>query len=207
MSMNSDSRTDERRQVLPLLLKAHRQRAAGLDQHVVQSRLAGQLVPGPIGVQEDEAQVVHVAVVLAVFEQPAVMLGPLAPGGIGPAADELPHHPGEESAGPIGPQFALVMPTPAGRVDRKIVGRSLRSWRRLAARQNPGPGHNGRRGRRSWLEWQGSHGDRGMKPVGSSWASSYRRRPGRQSGGAAGEPAPAGRAARSVDQAAACQVC
>ena len=72
-------RPDERAQVLALLQEPHRQRAAGLDQHVVQPLVAGQLVPGPIRVQEDEAQVVDVAVVLAMLEQPAVVLGPRAP--------------------------------------------------------------------------------------------------------------------------------
>ena len=40
------------------------------DQDRLQMLIAGRLVPGKIGIQEDEAQVVDVAVVLAMLEQP-----------------------------------------------------------------------------------------------------------------------------------------
>lgn len=35
---------------------------------------------------------------------------------------KLPHHAGEKTAGPIGPQFAPVMPLAADGIDRKEVG-------------------------------------------------------------------------------------
>ncbi len=113
---------DERLQILPLLHESHGQRAARLNQHLVQPLIAGEFVPGQIRAQKDEAQVVNVAIVLAVFEQLRIMLGPSAPLWAASAAMKLPHHAGQKAAGPIGPQLAGVMPLAAHGVDRKKVG-------------------------------------------------------------------------------------
>ena len=74
-------RADERAQVLPALLN----RMASVRPAWISTwrrRSSGQLVPGPIGIEKDEAQVVHVAVVLAMFEQAAVVFGPVRHAGI-----------------------------------------------------------------------------------------------------------------------------
>ncbi len=53
------------------------------------------------------------------------MLGLAAPIGIAGAAMKLPHHAGEKAAGPIGPQFAVVVPAAADGVDGKEIGVSF----------------------------------------------------------------------------------
>ena len=120
--MNSDSGRNERLQILALLHEPHGQRAAGLNQHVVQMLVAGEFVPGQIGIQKDKAQVVNFAIVLAMFEQLGIVLGAPAPFGTAGAEVELPHHAGQKAAGPIGPQFPFVMPAAADGVDRKKIG-------------------------------------------------------------------------------------
>ena len=132
MSMKSDSgATNE--QVLPTLHEAHGQRAARLDQHVPQSGVAGQLEPGAIGVKKDKAQVVDIAVVLAMLEKPRITFGTLAPLRIAPTSEELPHHAGEEAAGPIGPQLAVMMPAAARGVNREEIRRPLDRGRHLCS--------------------------------------------------------------------------
>src|SRR5690606_31111366 len=80
---------------------------------------------GAIGIQKDESQIVHVAVVLAVLEQFAVVLGTRSPLGIAGAACKLPHHAGQESAGPVRPQLAFVIPAAADGIDWKELGRAI----------------------------------------------------------------------------------
>ena len=66
-----------------------------------------------------------VAVGLSVFEKTTVVLGPLAPLFFAAALVELPHHADEESTGPIGPEFAFVIPSSIGGIDREEVGMVL----------------------------------------------------------------------------------
>ena len=55
----------------------------------------------------------------------------MEPLGTAGAALELPHHAGEKSAGPIGPQFAGVMPLAADGVDGKKIGMFFRQREHL----------------------------------------------------------------------------
>jgi hypothetical protein len=97
----------------------------------VDAVVLGEPEPGEIRVEEDEAQVVDVAVVLPMLQEPRVVLGPLPPRFVAAALVELPHHAGEEAAGPIGPQLPLMKPFSLRRVDRKVVRRALDRRRHL----------------------------------------------------------------------------
>ena len=117
--------TNKAAQVLTVFSETHGQRPTGLNQNLVQLFVVGQTVPRAIRVQEDEAQVMHVAIVLPVFQQPGIVFSLLPPNGIATSQMELPHHAGQKTAGPIGPQLALVTPAAIDRVDRKEVGMTL----------------------------------------------------------------------------------
>ncbi len=93
----------KRAEILAPLHEPRGQGTARLDEHFVERRLAGQLVPRQIRIEEDEAQVVDVAVEFAVFQEARVVLGPLTPGRIAAIAKEPPHHAGEKAACPVGP--------------------------------------------------------------------------------------------------------
>ena len=113
-------------------------------------RFARQLVPREVRIQEDETQVVHVAVKLPVFQQPGVVFGATPPLSVTRSLEEFPHHAGEEAAAPIGPQLAAVMPAAAGRVDRKKVGGTLDRGGHLPLSKIESPPRISAAERRAW---------------------------------------------------------
>ena len=118
-------RRQERAEVAALGVESHRQRPPGRDQDLAERRVAGQPIPGQVGIEEDEAEVVDVAIVLAVFQEPRVVLGRPPPPGIAVAASDQPHHPGVEAAAPVGPELAAMLPPAVLGVDREVVGVTL----------------------------------------------------------------------------------
>ena len=121
MSMKRLSGATNERRYRPAWLIPQRQRAAGRDQYVAQTSVAGRAIPGKIGVQKDESQVVHVAVVLLRFEQARIMLGVPPPVVLAGPLSQQPHHAGVKSAAPISPALTVVPPATAPGVDRKKV--------------------------------------------------------------------------------------
>ena len=113
---------DERAQVAALLVEPQRHRAPGVDDRVLLGRIAGRLEPSLPRRDEQEAEVVDRAIVLARLDQEAVLLGLLAPPGVTRPAGDDPDQAAEEPFGPIGPRLVLDVPAAADRVDRKRPG-------------------------------------------------------------------------------------
>jgi hypothetical protein len=98
----------------------------------LQTLITGRLVPGQIRVEEEETQIVNVAVVLAMLEQSGVMLGgPLPPALAGSTGNE-PHHAGVKPPAPIRPELAAMQPASAHGIDREVVGGALDRQAHLA---------------------------------------------------------------------------
>ena len=114
-------RTEERAQVPPLGHEPLGQRAARLVDNHPHRRVAGQLVPRPIGVEKDEAQVVYAAVQLPRLQEPRVVFRPGQPSRVAGPPVESPHHPRQKAAGPVCPKRPFVEPFPGTRVNGKIV--------------------------------------------------------------------------------------
>ncbi len=120
-------------QVLSLLLEAQRQGATGFDDNLVDLRIAGQVIPALPGRPEEEAQIVHVAIGLAVFDQPRIVLGFGAPVGIVRVPIEQPELAGQEPFAPVRPCLAAVLPLAADGVHGKIIGVRLDQVAQLLA--------------------------------------------------------------------------
>src|SRR6185369_271501 len=111
----------ERAEVLTLLHEPHRQSPPRLNEHGMYVRPLRQLKPGQIRAEENEPQIVHIPVMLPMLQQLGIVFRPFPPLGLvrrsQAAADfpemELPHHSGQESTRPIGPEFAAMMPLAA----------------------------------------------------------------------------------------------
>ena len=116
-------RPDERAKIVSPGVVAQSQRAPGGDQHLAQSLVAGRLEPGQKRVQEDEAQIVNVAVVLAMLQEPGVMLGGPPPLAVAGTIGDEPHHAGVKAPAPVRPELAAMQPASAHGIDREIVGR------------------------------------------------------------------------------------
>ncbi len=71
---------------------------------------SGEAIPGEIRVQENETQVVDIAVVLPWLQEPRVVFRGLPPPGVAGSLGDEPHHAGVEPAAPVGPAFAGVLP-------------------------------------------------------------------------------------------------
>ena len=75
MSMKRLCGRDERAKIAASLVEPQGERAAGRDQYIAEMGFAGRAVPGKIRIQEDESEVVHVAVVLLWLEEARIVLG------------------------------------------------------------------------------------------------------------------------------------
>ena len=123
---------DERTQVLPFFAEPQRHGLSRLDEHLIHLRVFGDLVPAMVSREENEAQIVHIPVVLSRLErlgildrlvQPVfgVLTGLAVDSSIDSAAREPamedPHHPRQEAVAPMGPNRPIVLPFPPHRVD------------------------------------------------------------------------------------------
>ena len=106
---------------MALVLKAQGQRPARLDHDLIFGRIARQVIPRFPGRQEKEAQVVHVAIGLAVFDQPRIVLGPFSPPSVARMPKQNPEHSPEKSFAPVGPGFRFMLPFSLDRKQRKII--------------------------------------------------------------------------------------
>ena len=113
---------DERAQVAALLVEPQCHRAPGVDDRVLLGRIARGLEPSLPGRDEQEAEVMDGAIVLARLDQEAVALGLLAPPGVTRPAGDDPDQAAEEPLGPVGPRLVLDVPAAADRVDRERAG-------------------------------------------------------------------------------------
>src|SRR5947208_3206974 len=73
---------NERAQILSFFLESHRERATGLNEHSVQPLIACQFIPRQISAKKNESEVMHVTVVLAVFQESGIMLSSISPPGV-----------------------------------------------------------------------------------------------------------------------------
>src|SRR5690606_2928865 len=94
-------------------------------------------------VQEDEPEVVDIAVMFLVFQEPAVMLGLLPPLVVADPLITEPHQAGVEAGTPVGPQLPLVLPAAVGGVDGEVVGIAVDRGADLLRGQVEGPLQSG----------------------------------------------------------------
>jgi len=120
----------ERAQVLAFLAEAQREGASRLDDDIPGGGFAGKVVPAAKGGHEDEAEVVHIAVVLARLERLGIAQRLLEPPGCFRTAGRVPlvedpHHAGQKPVAPAGPGGQIVAPAPPVGVHGVEIGLAL----------------------------------------------------------------------------------
>src|SRR5262249_58230727 len=106
------------------LVESHCQRSAGMDRSF-QERIVGKaltdrcFIPPPVAaVIKDEAEVVNLAVVLAVLDASRIRLGKPAPRRFAGLIVKYPHHARKEAVAPRGPQLTRVAPFAIPSIER-----------------------------------------------------------------------------------------
>ncbi len=103
------------------LLPAQRQRSACFDQDVAQALVPGQAVPAQVRGQEEEAEVMDVAIEPARLQWPRVVFRQRAPLGLAGLLVQEPKDAGKKAFAPGRPTLAFAVPAPLHGVHRRVA--------------------------------------------------------------------------------------